>query len=76
MIPEKIETIIKLGDYDNVDELMTTLTSICDIRLSEFGMTESDVDAIVEESNTKGRMDNYISTLSRDEITAILSEAI
>jgi alcohol dehydrogenase len=76
MIPEKIETIIKLGDYDNVDELMTTLTSICDIRLSEFGMTESDVDAIVEESNTKGRMDNYLTPLSRVEIAAILSEAI
>lgn len=75
-ISSKIDVIVGLAKYKDSNELMDKLKDISTIKLSDYGITESDINMIVHESNTKGRMDNFIYQLNEDEIKYILSKSL
>jgi len=76
-VPEISSIYSLFGGVDGLKQWFKDISNdLVDIRLSTFGVTEQDLDLIVEKSFTEGRMDNNPVTLSKEEIKDILRCAL
>jgi alcohol dehydrogenase class IV len=75
-IQEKISRICNAMNYKNYQELYLSLLHITSTDLSKYGINAFNIDLIVEYSNTKNRMDNYLIKLSDEEIKHILKKVL
>ena len=56
-----------------IQKIKTIPKGIIPYTLSEWGIQEEDLSQLVEESFTKGRMDNNIVDLTQDDVFGILN---
>lgn len=66
--------------FDEYGSIKNWIDKVCEgiinMRLSSFGITESDIPLIVENAFTSGRMDNNPVDLSKDDVAKILLDII
>ena len=77
-IMDDIDKILSNLHYDNVSELVSNIINIpkdvIKFKLSEWGVKKQDIPTLVNQSFTKGRMENNIITLSNEDVKKILLE--
>ena len=72
---KKIYFNLKLSDLDElIHKIMLTPKNIISYKLRDWGVKKDDLDLIVEQSFTKGRMDNNITQLTNYDIKSLLEE--
>jgi len=79
-IKEKIDKLMNQTSFDNIDDMWSFIKDFVSKKikfsLSEYGITEKDLDHIVSQSYNKDRMGNNIAKLESVDIKNILSEVL
>ena len=77
-INNELKNILFECGLNNIDELKKKISyllkSIKKDKLSDWGIEEKDIDILVEESNTKARMENFLLELNQNDIRNIYLE--
>jgi alcohol dehydrogenase len=78
VINHKIDRLLNYTKISSIDELWVKLINSINgkikFSLQEYGISQDDITLLLEESFTKGRMDNNIVKLSREDVKKILLE--
>lgn len=76
-VPDLERLLDCFSSYNGIDTWLDTVCNgIVKLRLSEWGISETDIPTIVEHSFTKGRMDNNPVALTSEDISSILKRII
>ena len=63
---------IEFNFYELIQKIKIIPRGVIPYTLSEWGIQENDLPLLVKESFTKGRMDNNIVDLTKDQVLEIL----